>query len=224
MVRLRRISASWPISSLRIAAPRRSPAMNACCAPASPMRATSGTSTARRGLGIPRGRAAGPRHVPCEAWLAGASGCGGRGNASPKRSPRWWALGPGGLGARRGTVGQGGPGHRHGRRVPRAARRDGTLLRPARRRGPSGGGCHPRPLRATRTSRYGPPPRMCRSRWRWRTSWTCWWGSSRSASGRAVPATPMRCAARRWESSVSSVRTNSGSAGCRSCEDGRGRR
>ncbi len=148
----RRVSASSPTSSRRTAAPRRSPATSACCAPASPMRGISGTSTARRGwkracrssTTSPSTRNSAPRASGCAGW-----------RAWPRRSRHWSAPAPA-LAARRRAAGQGRPGHRHGRRVPRTARAswaDTTRCTMART---PGRGRHPRPLRAAGPGRSGP--------------------------------------------------------------------
>jgi glycyl-tRNA synthetase beta chain len=84
--------------------------------------------------------------------------------------------------ARRRT-GQGRPADRHGRRVPRAARHDGHVLRAPRRRSR---GRRPGLLRTL-------PPALCRRRaaagnvappWRWPTSWRRWSASGASACSR----------------------------------------
>ena len=106
------------------------------------------------------------RNRACRCWTTSpsmpssarrASGCGGW-NGWPRRSPRMVGAGPA-LARDAAQAGQGGPRHRHGRRVPRTARRDGPLLRAARRRGPAGGRCHPRPLRAAGARPTRSPPR-----------------------------------------------------------------
>ena len=75
-----------PISIRRTAAPSRSPATSACCAPASPMRGTSGTSTARHGWSHACRCWTTSHSTP--SWAARASACAGW-SAWPRRSPRW---------------------------------------------------------------------------------------------------------------------------------------
>ncbi len=70
------------------------------------------------------------------------------------------------------AVGQGRSGHRHGRRVPRAAGHHGRPLRPGAGRAGGGGGGDPRPLRTQRPRRYLPDARPTASWSPWPTSST----------------------------------------------------
>ena len=79
-----------------------------------------------------RVRAAGAQWSITTSSAASSSGCSAS-RSWPARSRRSCA--PSGEGRARGVAGQGGPAHRHGGRVPRAAGRDGPILRAARRRG-----------------------------------------------------------------------------------------
>ena len=111
------------------------------------------------------------------------------------------------LAERAAHAGQGRPRHRHGRRVPRIAGRDGPLLRPARRRAGRGRRRDPRPLRPEGSVRCGAGRAGRRSRWRWPTSSTSWPASSPSARSRPARATRTRCAARH-SGSIRIIREN----------------
>ena len=100
---------------------------------------------------------------------------------------------------RRGrAAGQGRPGDRHGRRVPRAAGHHGPLLRAATT------ASAPRsPTRSRTTTSRASPATRCRATtsawwWRWPTSWRRWSACSASASCRPATRIRSRCAAMRW--------------------------
>ena len=110
---------------------------------------------------------------------------------SPRPSRRNWAR-TARQAQRAAHAREGGPGHRHGRRIPGAAGPDGPLLRRARRRGARGVRC-----RSSSTTGRASPATRCRWRrsrkaWHWRTSWTRWSASGASAS--CPPATRIRSA------------------------------
>ena len=156
--------------------------------------------------------AAGSHHLPCQAWFAGREGPaagapGGGDRPAGRRRPGAWHATPRGSPRRTWSPAW-------SANSPSCKASWGAITRCTTAR--TGWW---RTRSATTTRRKGRPtrclPRTCRSRWRWRTSWICWWVSSPSASGRPAPAIHMRCAAPRWASSASSARTTCGSPCCR---------
>ncbi len=102
-----------------------------------------------------------------------------------------------GAGRARRVPGQGRSGHRHGRRVPRAAGHHGPLLRGARRRERRG-----RRRRSSSTTGRASPATRCRRRrwrrrWRWPTSWRRSPACSASARCPAATGIPTACGATR---------------------------
>ncbi len=125
--RRRRISCSSPTTSPRTAARRSSPATSACCAPASPTPAFSGTRTARSALKTASRRSktasTTPSSAPCETRPIVWSSF--RFSSNPM-SP---ALARCACDNERAHARESRPLDRDGRRVPRTARSHGSILR-----------------------------------------------------------------------------------------------
>ena len=98
----------------------------------------------------------------------------------------------------RGAAVQGRSADRSGRRISRAARPDGEILRRGAGRGRSRRACQRGSLQAEGAGRSGAEPIRCRSRSRWPTRSTRWSAFGRSTRSRRAARTLMRCGGRRW--------------------------